>query len=62
MFRELFSGNPANVLAIGGLLFFVAIFVTVLVWIASRRRTPHFARMARLPVDEVSAPAQRGDR
>lgn len=57
MFRDLFSGNPANVLAIGGLLFFIAIFASVIVWIASRRRNEHFQRMSMLPVDE---PAQRG--
>lgn len=55
MFRELFSDNPANVLAIAGLLFFVAIFASVLVWIASRRRSAHFARMAMLPVDEAAS-------
>ncbi len=55
MFRDLFSGNPANLLAIGGLLFFVLVFLGVLAWIASRRRSAHFAHMAMLPIEDAVA-------
>jgi len=52
MWRELFHGSPATALAVAAMLFFVAVFAGVLVWVADGRRTVHYQRMARLPVED----------
>jgi cbb3-type cytochrome oxidase subunit 3 len=50
MWRELFSGHPATILALVALFFFIAVFVGVLVWVMNRKRGAHYRRMANLPV------------
>jgi hypothetical protein len=51
MWRELFSDNPATVLAVAALLFFVAVFAAAVLWVLSGKRTAHYRRMARLPIE-----------
>lgn len=54
MWSQLFRDNPATLLAIAGLFFFIAVFVAAVVWAMSRKRTDHYRRMANLPVDQDS--------
>ena len=63
MLRELFQGSSLLDLPVIAMLVFLAIFLGVLVWVLRRTRTPHFERMAALPLDdEVTAPRSRTDR
>lgn len=55
MWRDLFTNSPATVLAIAALLFFIAVFVAVLVWVMSKKRTEHYRRMSELPIKAESA-------
>jgi hypothetical protein len=52
MWRDLFTDNPATALAVVALLFFVAIFASAVIWVMSRKRSAHYARMANLPVEQ----------
>jgi hypothetical protein len=54
MWRELFTGSPATTLAIAALLFFIAAFGGMLVWTARRKRSDHYRRMARLPMEDAA--------
>lgn len=51
MWRDLFTNNPATLLAVAALLFFIAVFAGAVVWVMSRKRSAHYARMASLPID-----------
>lgn len=52
MFRELFTESDILSLPVVSMLFFMAVFVVVLLRTFSRRRKPHYDRMARLPLDD----------
>ena len=52
MFEKLFSGNDLLGLPVLGMVFFLAMFVGVVVWVFGRKRKPHYDRMSRLPLSD----------
>lgn len=53
MWKDLFSSAALLDLPLIVMLGFMAFFFGAVVWAMSRRRAPHFERMARLPLEET---------
>jgi len=60
MIKKLFEGDILA-LPVVGLLLFVAIFVTALVWVLRRERTAHYRHMATLPLLDGDSTRVEGD-
>lgn len=52
MWQKLFSGSEWLDLPLVTLVFFMATFVGACVWALARRRSGHYDRMARMPLQE----------
>ena len=52
MWKELFESGSLMDLPVLVMLAFMAIFVGVVVWAFSKRRRPHYDRMANLPLED----------
>lgn len=52
MWKQMFEGMDLSGLPIAAMLLFIAIFLGVVVWALSSRRSARFERLSRLPLDE----------
>ena len=52
MWKELFEGMDLSALPIAAMLLFLAVFVGVVIWVLSPRRSARFERLSRLPLDD----------
>lgn len=52
MWKELFDGMDLSGLSIATMFFFLAIFVGVVIWALSPRRSAEFDHLSRLPLDD----------
>lgn len=54
MFEDLFESGVLLDLPLIGMLGFMALFFGAVIWACSKRRKPHFDRMARLPLHDCA--------
>lgn len=52
MFKNLFQSSDFMTLPQITLIAFIAIFIGVWIWTFSKRRKPHYDRMAQMPLDD----------
>ena len=52
MLKELLQSSTVLDLPVVTMLFFIAVFAVVILRVLSRKRRPHYDRMARLPLDD----------
>lgn len=59
MLKELFRFSDLLHVPVFVMLFFMLLFAAVLVRVLSRRRTPHYDAMSRLPLESLSEARSR---
>ena len=58
MYRQFYAGMDLTHLPLFALLFFLAVFLSVVAWLFLARRSRDFEAVSLLPLAESSAPAQ----